>query len=173
VPAKGETDSQDVVGEDNTRRSGVRAKQALRVLVVEPQNYVREHLEANAPADRVRFLMTATPDEAARLRAEERVDCVACSFPLPGAEKLIRALRHERFPVLVMTSEARRAIHAFGLGVPVLEQPVELEQLLEAIEQLVTVDESPPEPAIDRAPASTAAIVEIPPPPNPRDPRRE
>jgi CheY-like chemotaxis protein len=174
-------ESENVDDADRSRQSGVRATARLRILVIEPQNFAREALERGARADAVEFLMTASPEEAEAVRAEQLIDVVVCAFPLPGAEALIRALRRERFPVLVMTSQIQRAIDAFGLRVPVLRQPVQLEQLLQqAVEHVGYLRSGGGSvfPALaalrqDGLVPDDRGVVEIPAPPNRRDPRRE
>jgi DNA-binding NtrC family response regulator len=155
--------------EEPTRGSGVRERApTLRILLLEPDAVARAALESAARADAVRFIVAGTTEEADAVRAREPVDVVACSFPMRDAVRFVSALRRERFPVVLMTTEITRAVEAFGLQLPVLKKPVELSQLLRQAIDIMRPDGDP------NADSSLAgAVTEIAPPPNPGDPRRE
>src|SRR5687768_11561046 len=64
MAADAKSESQSIES-DAPRQSGVRARTTLCILVVEPDNFVRDALEGGAREDAVRFVMAATPAEAA------------------------------------------------------------------------------------------------------------
>jgi DNA-binding response OmpR family regulator len=154
------------------RTSGVRARAQLRVLLVEPDIATRQALDRDAPDHAVRFLMTATVQEAATAREKQIVDVVVCSFPIPGADLFVRGLRRERFPVIVLTTEVARAVDVFGLRVPVLRKPLALVQLVRQATEMVAADARAQAVGALRA-RPTGTVVEVPARPNPKDPRRE
>jgi CheY-like chemotaxis protein len=118
--------------------SGVRpCLKHVRILVIEPDAAERDRLARAARDAEVPLLVASSPTTALALRAQCAVDLVACALEMRGAEELVRTLRRERFPVLVITVDSTRAIAAFGLDVPVLERPVQLAAILDQASELV------------------------------------
>lgn len=150
----------------------MRAKSAPftpRILLVEPDEGVRARLIEEARSVEVDLVVVRTPEEAAAAREVERPTFVACSYPMPGAVRLVDELHGERFPVAVVTSEVLRAIATFGFDVPILQKPITLIALLEQAEELAPR----PARAAKVAGEPRISVTEISAPPRRRDPRRE
>jgi hypothetical protein len=161
-----------------TNRSGVRARTAAveqRILVVEPDLAVRTQLLEQARSIDVPLQVSATPEEAALLRAREQADFVACSFPLAGSVGLVESLHRERFPVVIITGDVLRAIATFGLEIPILPKPASLASILEQAHALAASRSAArlSRVALSAEPTVRRTITEVPPPRNPRDPRRD
>lgn len=159
-----------------TSRSGVHEKGreplAAHILLVEPDEAVRAQLLEEARAVGIDLVVVSTPEEAAAVRETQRPAFVACSYPMPGAVRLVDELHGERFPVAVVTNEVPRAIATFGLDVPILPKPITLVALVEQAAELSPRAAPLAKVALSGAPSPYRSPAE-PAPPRDRDPGRE
>jgi DNA-binding response OmpR family regulator len=117
-------------------RSGVRAKAPAHdicILLVDDDLPTQRALadEAEATAG-VRVIAAKSGRDVLAMLSSERVDAVACTFPSRAlaSGELVRTLRAQRMPVVLLTSDVRRTIAEFGFSVPFLLKPVALGALL-------------------------------------------
>jgi len=106
-----------------------------RILVLDDDPMIRRVLERVAgQRDDLTLVTVATPDEVLAHLAEHELDLVVCDYQLRVGRRaitcapLIAELRERGINAAVMTGDARAIRH--DLGVPILEKPLQLADLL-------------------------------------------
>lgn len=121
---------------------------SLKALIVDDEFHARSNLEMlleNYCDDVTIVGSAASPNEARKILAEEKVDVVFLDIKMPGEDgfEFLNSIKVKDFAVVFITAYNEYALDAFKAdAIDYLEKPIDIDELIDAVEKIRKIKNS-------------------------------
>ncbi len=121
---------------------------SLKALIVDDEFHARSNLEMlleNYCDDVTIVGSAASPNEARKILAEEKIDVVFLDIKMPGEDgfEFLNSIKVKDFAVVFITAYNEYALDAFKAdAIDYLEKPIDIDELIDAVEKIRKIKNS-------------------------------